>query len=202
MRLAHDVIFLGTVGLVETAHGEDDVYPLGWNGAPRSLRRGMCALFGVHHYDDVFERLVRMDLVRPITPILKRRIAKPILDRRLLFIHVPKNGGTSISTALYGGSPGHKTAWFYRCAAPEFYKAASPMAVLRDPVERFLSAYWFIRRGGGDKVIVKPAFARLMRSIATVDQMLDFVEGGSAASMTLITCFGPRPGMSPIRLAP
>src|SRR5580658_494468 len=148
---------------------------------PVAVQNLVCGLFGVHHYDDVFEKVARWRLFSAGRGgLLRRRIDRTVLGGRLLFIHVPKNAGTSIAAALYGRSLGHKTAHFYHTAAVDFFRDAEVFAVLRDPVERFLSAYWFIRNQGGDQVAVEAGFAKKLAGVETVDDLLDFLEANAA----------------------
>lgn len=58
-----------------------------------------------------------------------------IAEKGLMFVHVPKTGGTSISKVLGPIDLGHRPSWDFDC--PEkFWK----FAFIRDPHERFLSA--------------------------------------------------------------
>jgi hypothetical protein len=144
---------------------------------PVIVQDAVCRLFGVHHYDDVFERIVHSGLLpASVGRGLGRRIDPAVRASSTLFIHIPKNAGTSIATAIYGHSPGHKTALFYSVAAGGLAGWEHTFAVLRDPVERFLSAYWFIQRNGTAEIAIQPGFARKLSGITTVDQMLDVVE--------------------------
>lgn len=70
----------------------------------------------------------------------------PIDDtRRLLFVHVPKNAGTSIGERLAMRALGHRTWREYAADFPEEWATYRSFAVVRDPVERFLSNYRFAR---------------------------------------------------------
>jgi hypothetical protein len=64
------------------------------------------------------------------------------------FVHVPKAAGTSISRALYGRSIGHDPAWLYSRAEPQLWKSIFTFSVVRDPVDRAISAFHFLRTGG------------------------------------------------------
>ncbi|WP_395495677.1 hypothetical protein [Acetobacter sp. KSO5] len=50
-------------------------------------------------------------------------------------------------------------------------------ALWRDPVERFLSSYDFIRNGGGSHVSLHPGFAERYADLTTLDRMIEYVEG-------------------------
>ena len=58
-----------------------------------------------------------------------------------VFVHVPKNAGSSISRALYGRSLGHKTAQEMMAYNPKLFQELDSFAVLRDPLERAISAW-------------------------------------------------------------
>ncbi|HMF05466.1 MAG TPA: sulfotransferase family 2 domain-containing protein [Methylocella sp.] len=147
----------------------------------RVKKKALCRLAGVHHYDDVFEALIRREkFPEKLGGLLRRRIPPHFRHKKALFIHVPKNAGTSIAKALYGFSTGHKTAYFYRKADPDFIDGVVAFAVLRDPVERFLSAFSFIQNGGGGEVALESGFAAILKNKTTVDSVLDFIENNAS----------------------
>jgi hypothetical protein len=137
----------------------------------------LCKLTGVRHYDDVFEKLIRRHAdFEGLGVLFRRRISPLVRKKRILFIHVPKNAGTSISKALYGCSLGHMTAYLYRQADAQLFGTALRFAILRDPVDRFLSAFSFIQNGGGEDVVVEPGFAAVLKKLNSIDSILDFIE--------------------------
>lgn len=145
--------------------------------APPAIHAAMPGLLGVHSYEDVFEKFTRWDLLaRGLRGRLRGKIDQAVLDHQLLFIHVPKNAGTSIAAAVYGYSPAHRSAYYFHSVAKDFIDRAQSFAVLRDPVDRFLSTYWFIRNGGGDDVAMNPSFRAAVAGIETLDALLDFTE--------------------------
>ncbi len=81
-------------------------------------------------------------------------IRRAVRESPLLFIHIPKNAGTNISTQLYGGHIGHRTAQYYRMADRVLFDSKFSFAISRDPLNRFLSAFRFIRSGGSESVQV------------------------------------------------
>lgn len=69
--------------------------------------------------------------------------------RGIVFIHVPKAAGTSISEALYGRFMGHVRATDVLRWAPRSVRSLPRVAVVRNPWARLVSAYRFVRRGAG-----------------------------------------------------
>lgn len=66
----------------------------------------------------------------------------------LLLIHIPKNAGTSLSRALYGEDIGHLSLKVWTQRYPHTVKRMKVFAVIRDPVDRFVSAFRFLKGGG------------------------------------------------------
>lgn len=66
----------------------------------------------------------------------------------VVFVHVPRTGGTSISQALYGRNLPHLSMAYYQALAGDKLAELPSFAVIRDPVDRLASAYRFIRAGG------------------------------------------------------
>jgi len=61
-----------------------------------------------------------------------------VAKTRVLFIHIPKCAGISISHALYGISIGHKKLSYFRVHIQRLHPDI--LVVLRDPIERLVSA--------------------------------------------------------------
>jgi hypothetical protein len=144
---------------------------------PGPLRAALQHAYGVHSQHDLLEKWIRLPAyLRPPPSRLRPYLTKVVRDRGLLFLHVPKNGGTSIATALYGSMIGHKTALFHQMVDPAFFERSKPFATLRDPIDRFISAYWYIRRGGGSHTKMTEWFVRSCSAIASVDDLLAHIE--------------------------
>lgn len=89
---------------------------------------------------------------------LKRMLGKcayPYLPynyrHKLVFIHVPKCGGTSVLSALNRGArvPRYHADWrAYRQADPAAFNNFFKFAIVREPADRLLSAYHYLRAGG------------------------------------------------------
>lgn len=82
-----------------------------------------------------------------------------------MFLHIPKCGGTSISTALYGRRMGHLTYSQLR----EISQTLPITTMLREPVDRFISSLNFAFSGGHGGEYMGPNFD----SIAQVFQYLE-----------------------------
>jgi hypothetical protein len=65
-------------------------------------------------------------------------------------VHVPKTGGTAIERTLLGGTNvpmgGHTTALGFRSKYPEVFHDYFKFAVIREPVDRFVSAFCYLRQ--------------------------------------------------------
>lgn len=70
------------------------------------------------------------------------------LKRGLILIHIPKNAGTSVEDALFGYRVRHRTWNEIKSECPRAWQQLPKIAILRDPVDRFLSAYDYLKSGG------------------------------------------------------
>ncbi len=133
------------------------------------------ALFGVTYEEDIYERFCTA------IPLPMRlfwwRIPPEMRRRNLIFIHVPRAAGTSISGALFGRrNTLHHSIRYYRAVDPGFFAAAQSFAVLRDPFERFASSYAFVRAGGTRSCRMSAVFAAETARLASVDDYLCYLE--------------------------
>jgi hypothetical protein len=135
------------------------------------INRLIASAFGVRLVSDVPERLSRWRIPYPPSAQRRHRIAA-IQESGVLFIHVPKNAGTSVCDRLYGEQIKHETVRYYAMVAPDLLDLPS-FAIVRDPVARFLSAYCYARSGGTrDRAVARPFNARY-RAFACVDDAID-----------------------------
>ncbi len=74
----------------------------------------------------------------------------PMLDRRCLFVHIPKCAGLAINRALYGGlGGGHLDIGDYQLMfSADEYASLFRFTVVRNPFDRLWSAYRFLSTGG------------------------------------------------------
>jgi chondroitin 4-sulfotransferase 11 len=93
--------------------------------------------------------------VRSVMPYPVRR--RPVLAHYmrefsragLIFIHVPKTAGVSVSLAVYGRTFPHNTAAEFKASFPLLFPSLPSLGVVRNPWERCASAWRFAVEGGG-----------------------------------------------------
>jgi hypothetical protein len=140
---------------------------------PKRVNR---ALFGAWYEEDIYDRFCTG--VPLAMRAFRRRIPQAMRDRNLIFVHVPRVAGTSIMYALYGrGCVHHHSMRYYRALDPGFARSADSFALLRDPFDRFASAYAFVRGGGTPTCRLSDVFLRQTEHVHTVDDYLSFLEG-------------------------
>ena len=81
--------------------------------------------------------------------LLVKRRSSLWARKGVVFIHVPKAAGTSISESLYGRFTGHVRASDVLRWASAAVRSLPRVAVVRNPWSRLVSAYRFIKRGRG-----------------------------------------------------
>ncbi|MBA6412293.1 sulfotransferase family 2 domain-containing protein [Parahaliea sp. F7430] len=71
-------------------------------------------------------------------------------SKRFIFIHIPKAAGTSIRYALGEPEAGRKHLpwWVYKTANPNKYNKYYKFSFIRNPVDRLVSGYTYLRNGG------------------------------------------------------
>ena len=92
----------------------------------------------------------------PLIPAWRKRpggfLPCPLLARAdaegVLYVHIPKTGGTSVTRTLYGQDVGHRPWYEIRLFHPLRYRHLTTFAVVREPIDRFLSSYDYLRGGG------------------------------------------------------
>lgn len=100
---------------------------------------------------------------------------REIRDSGLLFIHVPKTAGTSIHMALYGRALSHDPLAAWHSTYPRSMAGIRTAAVVRDPVDRFLSAFHYLKRGGMNSFDAEFA-SKYLQSFSTAGELVDAIE--------------------------
>ncbi|MCJ2182971.1 sulfotransferase family protein [Novosphingobium sp. 1949] len=140
------------------------------------LNRLLASSVGVRLVSDVPERLALWPGPTPIDA-KRRKVIDAIRARGILFVHVPKNAGTSICESLYGLQVKHSTVTYYQQVAPDVLDLPS-FAILRDPVQRFVSAFQYACAGGTRDRRVAPAFRRDYGRFEGIDCAIRHMEQG------------------------
>jgi hypothetical protein len=130
---------------------------------------------GLKLVSDLHERPTFPGFYPPLDPTLRRRL-RLIRDAGVLFIHIPKNAGTSVSKILYGEPMYHPTIRYYQRVAPDLGRTLPSFAIWRHPVERFVSAYCYARTGGTPGSPVSRSFRQRYAAFGSLDDALDHVE--------------------------
>jgi hypothetical protein len=136
------------------------------------------ALFGVYYESDIYDRLC--DVVPAAMRAFHWRIDPAFKARNLIFVHVPRAAGMSVAQALGARPQSHYSMRYYRTVAPRFAVQADSFAVLRDPFDRFASAYAIVRAGGAERVTLASPFRRQTAHIRSVDDYLTWLEARTA----------------------
>ncbi|MDB5689548.1 MAG: hypothetical protein JWL91_1424 [Sphingomonas bacterium] len=127
---------------------------------------------------DLHERAAELSLRLPLSRRRAERI-ECIRQAGVLFVHVPKCAGMAVCQALYGRQLKHGTIRWYRRRARELNELPS-FAILREPVERFVSAYRYAVAGGSADNRVSAAFHDRYRKFRCLDEAIDHVEGAAS----------------------
>ena len=113
------------------------------------------------------------------TRIRAERLAE--YDRaRSIFVHIPKTGGISVATALYGSS----TAWHLGMDSYQKIFNADELddyftfCFVRNPWDRLVSAYEFLKRGGRGPADRAWAAGVLARYTSFEDLVLHYLHAG------------------------
>ena len=105
-----------------------------------------------------------LEVLRREISIKKREVRFPFdgyqRKHNCIFIHIPKTAGTSILSAMGKSGVGrcHLPWYVYFNANPIYYEKAFKFAFVRNPWDRVLSAFNYLKSGGnglGDKHIAK-----------------------------------------------
>lgn len=77
------------------------------------------------------------------------QLEKIILKTKKVFIHIPKTGGISVFLSLYGILGDHKSiSDWQKIISKRQYNTLYKFSVIREPIDRFISAYNFYLNSG------------------------------------------------------
>lgn len=93
--------------------------------------------------------------------------------KNCIFIHIPKNGGTSFTHAIYGKRVGHfKSSEVIRLMGKSDFEKLFSFSIVRNPYDRLFSAYHFAKQGGGTEGGVRPNPAFKSSAFSTFDSFV------------------------------
>src|ERR1700761_9469052 len=138
-------------------------------------RRLLCRAFGVRLVSDIHERACDLGLPMPMGARRRSRMER-VAESGLVFIHIPKAAGMSISQALYGEQIKHLSIRLCHQIAGGRLAELPSFAVLREPTERFLSAYRYGRAGGSASNSVAGGVRAGYPAFRSIDDAIDHVE--------------------------
>lgn len=84
---------------------------------------------------------------RVVANLMNKRYIDNYKQHKIIFIHIPKAAGTSISGLLYGKRNGHLKAAYVKDQLGVLYSEKFSFSVSRNPYDRLVSAYNFARQG-------------------------------------------------------
>jgi hypothetical protein len=149
---------------------------------PKRLNR---FFFGAWYEEDIYDRFC--SAIPVAMRAFRWRIPAAMRARSLIFVHVPRAAGTSVVRALYGeGCIHHHSMRYYRALDPDFAQTAESFALLRDPFDRFASAFGYVRAGGTRSSRLSDVFIRQTAGVATVDDYLSFLEERGPLDMDFV----------------
>lgn len=75
---------------------------------------------------------------------------KPFDDKKAIFVHIPKCAGISLNRAIFGNlAGGHRTLEEYLTVfEPKCINEYFKFTIVRNPWDRLVSAYFFLKKGG------------------------------------------------------
>ena len=89
------------------------------------------------------------------------------------FVHIPKNGGTSVESILYEDKRvGHRTWKEWSELDPSNFREWKKFCIIRDPIDRLLSAFDYLSSGGRNLIDAEVA----RRYVRSCDSVNDFIE--------------------------
>ena len=83
-----------------------------------------------------------------------------IRKKGVLFLHIPKAAGSSVSSSIYGQPVGHRYLRDYQRINPEQTNALYKFCIVRNPWDRLVSAYFYLMQGGASITRADQLFRR------------------------------------------
>jgi hypothetical protein len=110
----------------------------------------------------------KVDLIRG-----ESQVFRPCFqETKSIFIHIPKAAGTSIARSIYGMNVGHRKASDYIAISDSEFKKYYRFSFVRNPWDRAISAYNFVKQGGTSLVQPLPNNIYKSSMVDTFDTFL------------------------------
>jgi hypothetical protein len=116
---------------------------------------------------------------------LGRNVRVAFQTAGVVFIHIPKTAGTSLSKVLYGRNLPHYTAEFIVRTYGDRLASLPSFAVVRHPVDRLVSAYKMALFAGTDIVAYSRYWRSRLGGLQSFEAFVDFVAASHLAGRPL-----------------
>lgn len=142
--------------------------PAFW-GLPHGIRRRIYFALGRKHKAHVADMRTRLP------ENVNNSTLRPFIETQSVFVHIPKAAGLAVSFGMYGRKTGdHRTVCDYKlCFTEGEFDSFFKYAFVRNPWDRLVSAFHYLKPGGRNKQDAEWADAHL----SPYDNVSDFVVG-------------------------
>lgn len=141
------------------------------------IRRVVWGATGWYFGADIQEAIARSKVANAaLGGICACTVPEECRKNNILYVHVPRCGGLSVTKALYGHFRDHHTALFFRNVDRAFFASAFKFAIVREPIGRALSGYKFILNKGTADLALDRGWQIITKHIKTLDHYIGFLE--------------------------
>lgn len=98
---------------------------------------------------EILKKVIPLELRARLADLRGRGVYSGYPNKhKCIFIHIPKAAGTSVTNALFGPVSRHVPYFEYERANPSKFTKYYKFTFVRNPWDRLLSAYIFLKKGG------------------------------------------------------
>ncbi len=112
--------------------------------------------------------------------LLYRKLRNPYteieLNNKFIFVHIPKNAGIAVWNSLYDTNieKGHKNLYHFKLFNTELFNKFFKFTFVRNPYDRFVSAYKFLKKGGRSKADYN-VYCRFIKKHRTFENFVHYI---------------------------